>query len=165
VDQFLGLLVAAHVDRLAHDLLRPILRMIDRLRNAKMLHLRIREYLVDRVDGTARHAGLVQGGHPEVVRAGRHDLAQTLVQGCTVLRTHGRIAEPLVGDQIRRLGDLHEPLPQTVAGCGDIDVAVRRLEHARSGSCRMTVAFLPGHLALHEITRRLEVEHEDLCFD
>src|SRR5688572_6669166 len=57
--QLLRLRIAAQVDRLADDRLLPVFRMVDRLRDAEMLHLRIGEYLVDRVDRAARDAGLL----------------------------------------------------------------------------------------------------------
>src|SRR6266851_6373466 len=58
--QLVRLRVAAHMDRLADDVEGAELRMIDRAADAEMLHLRIGKDLVDRVDRSARYAGLVE---------------------------------------------------------------------------------------------------------
>src|SRR6059058_3805664 len=52
--QPVGLRLAAHMDRLADDLVAADLGMVDGLRHAEMLYLRVFPRLVDRVDRAAR---------------------------------------------------------------------------------------------------------------
>ena len=64
----LGLMVGAHMDRLADNVERAKLRVIDRAADLQMLNLRVGEDLVDRVDRAARHAGFAQLVDPEFAR-------------------------------------------------------------------------------------------------
>ena len=73
------------MDRLADDLLRPELGVVDRPGDAEMLHLRVGEGLVDRVDRAARHADLVQALDPIGVRVLADDLVQMRDQRRAVL--------------------------------------------------------------------------------
>ena len=130
-----------------------------------MLHLRIGKHLVDGVDRTARHARLVHQRDPLVVALGEHHFGQTRVQRGAVFGAQRGVGKRRIAQQIGRAGDLAKMLPQTVAGRGNVDVAVGGLEHAGARTRRMVVALLPRHFALDQITRRLEIQHENLRFN
>src|SRR5262249_30437129 len=101
---------------------------VHRLRHLQVLHLRIREGLVDPVDGAAGHTRVVQDADP--LRAGlparhRHDLVG---QHVAVLGSRARGGEARVGAQVRALDGLAEALVDLVARRRDVDVAVLGLE-------------------------------------
>src|SRR5271166_2990595 len=72
--QFVGLRVAAHMDRLADHFLRSELGVVHGLGDAKVLNLRIGKGLVDRIDRPARHTDFGQQVDPISVRMPAHDL-------------------------------------------------------------------------------------------
>src|SRR5207253_4539921 len=67
--------------------------------------------------------------------------------------------EARVGQQVRPLDRATEPVVDVVAGGGDVDVAVLRLEHAGWNTGGMVVARLRRHFVTHQPPRGLEVEH------
>src|SRR5687767_8927164 len=91
VAELLRLRIAAQVYRLADDFLRTVNRMIDRRCNPEMLHLAVRENLVDGIDRAARHAGLVEHLEPVAARALPDDLRHARIERAAILRAqHGR---------------------------------------------------------------------------
>ena len=139
--------------------------MVDRLGDAEMLHLRVGEGLVDRVDRPARHAHFVQPLDPIGVWVLADDLVQMRIQRRAVLGAGDDRRKIRVFGEVFASRHLAEAAPQIVARGRDVDIAVGRLEHAGAGRSRMVIAFLAGHLALHQIARGLEIEHKDLRFE
>src|SRR5262245_30849878 len=68
--------VAAHVDRLADNLLRTELGMTDRSGDPQMPDLRIGKGLIDRIDRAARYADLAEQFDPIGVRVLPNDLIE-----------------------------------------------------------------------------------------
>jgi hypothetical protein len=124
-----------------------------------MLHLGIGERLVDPVDRPARHAGGVEDRDP--FRAGLlpGDRHQHLHQHVAIGRARPGGGEARIGAQVRPLDGAAEPLVDLVAGGGDVDVAVLRLEDAGGDAGGVVVARLRRDLAAHQPARGLEVEH------
>src|SRR5438270_1818222 len=77
---FVRLRRLGEIDRLTDDPDVPEPWMPRALRNAEMLHLRLRKGLVDRVDRPARNARIVQQLHPMRARVGLGDTADPLAQ-------------------------------------------------------------------------------------
>src|SRR5262245_34016022 len=148
---------ARQLDRLADHA-----RAADRLGDAEMRDLRVGEHLVDRVDRSARHAGLVEAPDPLRRRLAGEPALDLAVEPVAVGRARGRVGEGRVGEQVVGIDRLAEALPDRLAGGGDVDVAVAGAKHAGRDRGRVVVARLLRHLALHQPARGLEVEHEDL---
>jgi hypothetical protein len=127
-----------------------------------MLHLRIGEDLIDRVNGPGWYASFVETIDP----VGAGPISEVIVdldtERIAILRSRfRRFIVWLVHE--RGGADLFaKPLPGFLAGRGDIDVAVFGLENAGRNAGRMIIAGLFGNFALDQIARALEVEHENL---
>ena len=132
------------------------------LRDAEMLDLRVLEHLVDRVDRPAGHAGLVELADPGLGRLRHGALLDLGVERIAVLGAGRRRRVVGMAVELGRADRLRAALPDPPAGRGDVDVAVRGLEHAGRDAGRMVVAGLLGDFLLHQPARGLEVEHEDL---
>ena len=135
-----------------------------RLRHLQMPHLRIGEGLVDPIDRSARHAGVVQDLDPLRARLLPGHRHEHLHHRVAVGRARPRGGEARVGAEVRALDGLAEPLVEVVAGGGDIDVAVLGLEDAGGDAGGMVVPGLRRHLLAHQPARGLEVEHGELRF-
>src|SRR5690606_3356429 len=156
------LAVAADVVRLGHEIDAAERGMFDRPGHLQVLHLRVREGLVDRVDGPAGHAGLVQQLDPLAARALTGDLRDQLVQLLPVRGPLVLPGEAGVGHQVLGTGGAAEALPEVLTGSGDVDLPVGGREQSGRDAGRMIVARLLGHLARHQPARRLEIQHRDL---
>ena len=126
------------------------LRRLHRLRHFQVLHLRIGERLVDRIDRAARHAGVVQERDPVRARLLARHRHQHVHQRVPVLGARLRRGEALVGEQVGALDRLAEPRVEIFARRGDVDVAVLRLEDAGRNAGGMVVAGLWRDLAAHQ---------------
>src|ERR1041384_4282673 len=93
-----------------------------------MLHLRVGEGLVDRVDRPARHARVVEGVDPVGASVLHSLLFHQRVDGVTVLGAlrAGRIVRMV--DVLRDAERLAYALPHLLSGSRDVDVAVRGLD-------------------------------------
>src|SRR5713101_6420467 len=127
-----------------------------------MLDLRIGKHLIDRIDGTARHAGFVETLDPIGAGTPCGQLVDFRIEGVAIFRSvwPGCVFRP--GDQLRGLERMTETLPDLLAGGRDVDMALGGLEDARRNAGGVIVARLLRYLAFHEPARRLEIEHEYL---
>src|SRR5208337_4946139 len=106
----------------------------------QVLHLRVGEHAVDRVDGSARYSGVLEQIDPVLRRLGAGDFRDGAVDGAAVL------AAALLGVPLRLalplgLSDgVAEPFPQPRRAGGDVDVAVAGGEHAGRDAGRVVVA-------------------------
>ena len=128
-----------------------------------MLHLRIGEHFVHLVDRSARHACVIQQVDPCGRRPLAGDRADRLIQPRAILRAIRVGGEIRISRQLRRIEHLAEPLVDRLPGSTDIHVAVGCLEHASRDAGRVIIAGLSWHLTAYRPTRRLEVQHGDLC--
>src|SRR5712672_2514606 len=138
------------------------LALLHRLRHADMLDLRVGEHLVDRIDRSARHARLVEPVDPLGAAALDGVPVDLGIERVAVLRAAGAGRIVGIGDHVGRFDRLAEAFPDLLPGRRDVDMAVGGLEHSGRDAGRVIVARLLGDLALDQIARRLEVEHEDL---
>jgi hypothetical protein len=148
--------------RLAHQGHALLVLGLDRLGDPQMLDLGVGEHLVDGIDRPAGDTGLVEALDPVGAGAlgGIHvDLG---IEGVAVLGAVGGAGIFRPCDPFRRAQRLAEAFPDLLPRGGDVDVAVRGLEHAGRNAGGMIVAGLLGHLALDQPARRLKIEHEDL---
>src|ERR1700746_1169161 len=107
-----------------------------------MLNLRVGEYLVDRVDASARHSGLVQAVDPG--RAGRaceaiFDLDRERI---AILGSQSGSNESGVVDQVRAADGSAQPLPHGVSAGADVDVPVGSSEYSCRNVSRVVIARL-----------------------
>jgi hypothetical protein len=65
-------------------------------------------------------------------------------------------------DQVLQPGRAAEPLPDHLAGYRDVDVAIGGLEYTGRNRCRVVVAGLFRHLAVHQPAGRLKIQQRDL---
>ena len=132
------------------------------LGDAEMLHLRIREHLVDRIDRAARHAGGIEFLHPGLARFFLGELVDLGVECFSVLRAVGTggVFGPV--RQIGRADGFGKALPDPSPRGGDVDIAVGGLEHAGRNRRRVVVAGLFGDILVHQPARGLEIQHENL---
>src|SRR5689334_11352492 len=108
----------------------PVLVVGHVLRHAQMLHLRIGEDLVDRIDGTAGDAGGVELLDPGLARFLHGVFVDLGVELLAVLRT---LRPGGIFGTVRKVGSaqrLAEAYPYPSARGGDVDVAVGGLEYA-----------------------------------
>ena len=124
--------------------------------------MRIGKHLIDRIDRPGGYAGFVEALDPFGAGCGGEVMVDFRAERIAVLRT--RFRGLILGPLHERGGadGFAEPLPGLLARRGDVDVTVSGLEHAGRNAGRMIVAGLFGHFALDQITRALEVEHENL---
>src|SRR4051812_2318197 len=138
------------------------LALFHRLRHADMLDLRVGEHLVDRIDRPARHPRLVEPVDPLGAAALDRMPVDLGIERVAVLGAAGAGRVIGIGHHVGRLDGLAEAFPDLLPGRRDVDMAVGRLEHARRDAGRVIVAGLLGDLPADQVTRGLEVEHEDL---
>jgi len=132
------------------------------LGDAEMLDLRIRKYLVNRIDRAARHAGGVEFLHPGLARFFLGEPVDLGVEYFSVLRAVGPrgIFGPV--RQVRSAERFGKALPDPAARGGDVDIAVGSLEHAGRNRGRVIIASLFRDVFFHQPARGLEIQHEDL---
>ena len=148
--------------RLADQADVAVLRIGHVLRDAEMFYLGVVEHLVDRIDRPAGHAGGVEFLHPGVGGFRHGEFADLRIERVAVLRARRRGGIVGIGHKLRRADRLRATLPDPPAGGGDVDVAVRGLEHAGRNAGRMVVAGLLRHVLFHQPARGLEIQHENL---
>src|SRR6185312_12237537 len=153
---------AAQRDRLSDQVDAAERRMIDRLGDAQMLHLRVGEDLVHAVDRARRHARRVDDLDPLGRGLGLGDLLDRGVEPVAVLEPSLVAGVLGIAAQSGRAQRLAQALEHLGAGGGDIDVTVLGLEHAGRNAGRVIVAGLARHFPGDEPARRLEIEHGDL---
>src|SRR5581483_4442242 len=155
---------ARKAHRRADDRQRAVHRAHDGLRHLQVLHLRIGERLVDRVDRAGGDADVVQLLDELVHRHLAHLRVDRLAQRGAVfgLRPRGGGREARVLAELLRADHAEEVAEHPVAAGADVDDAVLGGEDAGREAGRVVVASLAGHLASDQPARRLEVEHRDL---
>ena len=129
----------AQLDRLVYHIESTHSGMIDRGRHVQVLHLRIGEHLVHRIDRTARTSSPVQQFNPVRARVGRGDFRYCGIHLDPVLRPPGSCREPLIGDQVREADGVAEPFVHASPGYSDIDVAIGGRKHPGRYVRRMIV--------------------------
>ena len=129
---------------------------------ADVLYLRIGEHLVHRVDRAARHTRLVQHLDPFGGSTVGKNPLDLLAKQLAVLRAAGVLLELLALDPFFLVHRLGKALPDRVTRGGDVHIAVFRLVGRGGHAHRVVVARLPGYIARHQVTRRLEIEQRDL---
>ena len=127
-----------------------------------MLDLRVGEHLIDGIDRSAWHAGLVEALDPFGAGASGRINIDLGIERIAILGTRCGVLVFRLLQQRGRVRGFAEPLPDPLPGGGDVDVAVFSLEYAGRNAGRMIVAGLLRHLTAHEITGGLEIEHENL---
>ena len=155
--------MAAEGEGLADQLDIAQFRVVNGLSHAEVLHLRVLEHLIHRVNRPARHPGRVKQGDEALAGVVLRVAVDGRVEGVAIVGACGAVGIARVVEKLRRLDGLAEALPDGLAGRGNVDVAVRRLEHAGRDAGRMVVAGLRRHLLFQQPARRLEIQHENLC--
>ena len=153
---------AAQFDRLANDLDIAQYFVIDFTGDAEMFHLRIVKHFVHLINRTTGHAFRVQFLDPFGRGPLPCDHLDRLIQNVTIFEPDRPVAH--LGS-LARCGTPQcaaASLIDVVAGGGDVDVTVRRREHAGWYACWMIVARLARHFMRDRPARRLKVEHGDL---
>ncbi len=79
------------------------------------------------------------------------------------LERAGAVAYSGIGHELGRADRLGAAFPDPSAGRGDVDIAVRGLEHAGRNAGWMVVAGLLRNILFHQPARSLKIQHEDLC--
>src|SRR5439155_15934592 len=105
---------------LADQLNVPVLVIGHVLRDAEMLDLRILEHLVDGIDRTTGHAGVVQFLDPGLRRFFLGELVDHRVQRVAVLRARRRAGVIGIAEELRRADRLGATLPDAAACRGDV---------------------------------------------
>ncbi len=152
----------AQGEGLAHQVDLPQFRVLHGLRHFQVLHLGIREDLVDGVNGAAGHSGLVEQRDQGLAGMRAGVFGQVGVDGVTVLRPGRGVGIAGLLQQHFRADGLGEALPDHLARRGDVDVPIGGGEDARGNGGGMVVTGLGRHLLVHQPARGLEVQHEDL---
>src|SRR5260221_5497078 len=137
--------------------------MLDRLRDAEMLDLRIGKDLFNRVDRSARYASTIENIHPVSAVALCRIVLDCGVERITVggarrLTGVTRIIEEFGGSK-----GAAQAAKMRVARGSDVDVPVARSENARRDARRMIVASLRRYLAGDQPAHGLKIQHGDLA--
>src|SRR5262245_58434139 len=111
-----------------------------------MSYLRIGEGLVDPVDRPAGHARVVQDADPRTTRLLPGDRHQDVRQLVPILGSRLGGGESRISLKIRALDGVTEPAVDLVAGRGDVDMAVLRLEDPGGNPRGMVVPRLGWNL-------------------
>src|SRR5215469_5850547 len=123
-----------------------------------MLDLRIGKHLIDRIDRTAWHAGLIESFDPVGTWTLGGQLVDFRIQCVTILRSVRSICIFGPPDQLRCLERMTETLPDFLTGGCDVDVAIRSLENAGWNAGGVIVAGLFRDLAFDKPARGLEIK-------
>src|SRR5262249_29685785 len=137
-------------------------RVLHCLGHCEMLYLRIVEHLINIVNGPARYPGLIEESNQLLTEVTLRIRLDGRIERIAVLRARGAVRIARVTQELLCLDSLAEPLPDGLAGRGNIDVAIPGLKHASRNTGGMIIAGLRRDLVLHEPARRLEIQHKNL---
>src|SRR6185312_7694544 len=93
------------------------------LGDAEVFYLRVLKGLVDRIDRTTGHAGVIQLPDPGVGRFLRGELVELGIQRLAILRAVGSRDKFRALYEFGRAERLGAALPDLSAGGGDVDIA------------------------------------------
>lgn len=138
------------------------LRMPDFARHVQVMHLLVGERAIHGQDGAARRAGGIEALDPLRARALTGPRDDLLVERGAVFHPQPGRGKARIVDQARHFQHVAQAREHARTHGSDIDVAVGRGVDTRGRTGGMVVAGLPGHLAVDQPARGLEIHHPHL---